>query len=87
MPRPPLTDSARRAGAVLGAAIGGKRRELSLSAEELAADAGLHVDTLRQIERGRVANPGVFTVAAVANQLGLTLDDLTREAATAGKDD
>ena len=32
--------------------------------------------TLRAIEQGRIANPGVITIAQLAVELGVTLDDL-----------
>ena len=41
----------------------------------------LSVDTVRRIERGVVANPGIFTVSAIASELGLSLDDLVAAAA------
>jgi hypothetical protein len=34
------------------------------------------VDTLRKIETGRIPTPALFTVAAVAATLDLSLDDL-----------
>jgi transcriptional regulator with XRE-family HTH domain len=48
-----------------------------LSIETFAARAGISPSTLRKLERG-VGNPGFFTVAGVASELGLSLDDLAR---------
>lgn len=42
----------------------------------VAAAAGISVETLRKIERGRVPTPAFFTVAAIADAVGLSLDDL-----------
>jgi hypothetical protein len=48
------------------------------SAAEVSHLAGISLDTLRKIERGAIATPAVFTVAAVAQVLGLaTLARLT----------
>ncbi len=43
---------------------------------EIAATAGISVETLRKIERGRVPTPAFFTIAAVATAIGLSLDAL-----------
>ncbi len=43
---------------------------------EVAASCGVSVDTLRKIETGRIPTPALFTVAAVAATLDLSLDDL-----------
>ena len=85
MPKPPLTDEDRRIGRALGAALGARRDELDVTAEQVANDAGLPLDTLRRIEQGRVANPGLFTAAAVAERLGIHLGDLARDARAQGR--
>jgi transcriptional regulator with XRE-family HTH domain len=43
---------------------------------EVAAACGVSVDTLRKIETGRIPTPALFTVAAVAATLDLSLDAL-----------
>ena len=43
---------------------------------EVAAACGVSVDTLRKIETGRIPTPALFTVAAVAATLDLSLDTL-----------
>lgn len=43
---------------------------------EVAAVAGLSVETLRKIEHGRIPTPAFFTVAAIADAVGLSLDTL-----------
>jgi transcriptional regulator with XRE-family HTH domain len=61
----------RRLGAVLRQARG------SVTLGSVAAAAGVSVETLRKIETGRIPTPAFFTVAAVADVLGLSLDDLS----------
>jgi transcriptional regulator with XRE-family HTH domain len=46
---------------------------------ETALDAGVSPETLRKIESGRVATPAFPTIAAVADVLGLSLDELWAE--------
>jgi len=43
---------------------------------DVAAQARISVETLRKIETGRVPTPAFFTVAAVAEAVGLSLDEL-----------
>ena len=71
----------RAAGGRLATAVRERRLTLGLSAERLARDADVSVDTVRRIERGLIPNPGFFTVAALARVLGITLDDLAASAA------
>ncbi len=74
MVRPMLTpeerDRGRRLGAVLRSARGGR------SMTQIAAGAGISVETLRKIESGRIPTPAFFTVVALAVALHLPLDDL-----------
>jgi len=84
MVRDPLkpweVDRGRRLGAVLREARG------SATLGEVARAAGVSVETLRKIETGRMPTPAFFTVAALAEVLGLSLDDLSaRLAATEGR--
>lgn len=44
-----------------------------------ALDAGVSPETLRKIESGRVATPAFPTIAAIADVLGLSLDDVWSE--------
>lgn len=48
---------------------------------DVAAQAGLSAETLRKIETGRAPTPAFFTVAALADALGLSMDDLVRRCA------
>ncbi len=43
---------------------------------EVALVAGVSPETLRKIETGRVATPAFSTIAALAQALGLSLDDV-----------
>lgn len=46
---------------------------------DIALDAGVSPETLRKIERGRVATPAFPTIAALAQVLGLSLDHVWAE--------
>ncbi|MFC7450440.1 helix-turn-helix domain-containing protein [Rhodococcus daqingensis] len=72
MVRVPLTAEELERGRRLGELLRGARGEASMV--EVAMDAGISVETLRKIETGRIATPAFFTVAALAQVLGLSLD-------------
>ena len=74
MVRPPLSEWERERGEALGAALRAARGDRSMV--EVAARAGVSAETLRKIERGRVPTPAFFTVAAIAEALGVPLSDL-----------
>ncbi|MBW4722106.1 helix-turn-helix domain-containing protein [Saccharothrix obliqua] len=76
MVRPPLTQSDRARGERLGEALRHARGDRSMV--QIATAAGISVETLRKIERGRVPTPAFFTVAALATAVGLSLDTLCR---------
>lgn len=46
---------------------------------DTALDAGVSPETLRKIESGRVATPAFPTIAAIADVLGLSLDEVWAE--------
>lgn len=75
----PLTtdelDRGQRLGAVLRAARGPR------GMSEIAGAAGISVETLRKIETGRIPTPAFFTVAALAEVLGLSLDEVATHVA------
>lgn len=52
------------------------RRRAGLTQQELCQKAGLSYSTLAKIERGAIKSPSVFTVAAIANATGVTLEEL-----------
>jgi transcriptional regulator with XRE-family HTH domain len=74
MVRTPLTEDERERGLALGRAL--QRARGDRSAAEVALLAGISLDTLRKIERGAIATPAFFTVAALARVLDLDLNDL-----------
>jgi transcriptional regulator with XRE-family HTH domain len=74
MVRTPLTVEERERGLMLGRAL--QRARSGRSAAEVALRAGISLDTLRKIERGAIATPAFFTVAALAEVLGLDLNEL-----------
>ncbi|WP_026421430.1 helix-turn-helix domain-containing protein [Actinokineospora inagensis] len=74
MVRPPLSDADRLRGEHLGALLRTARGDRSMV--DIAAAAGISVETLRKIERGRVPTPAFFTVAAIAGAVGMPLEDL-----------
>lgn len=76
MSRRRLDPAAQRRGQRLAAQLAQARRGAGLSAEALARAAGISVETVRSIECGRTKTPEFFTVAALAAQLGVGLDDL-----------
>jgi len=53
---------------------------------EVAAQAGISVETLRKIETGRIPTPAFFTVAAIADAVDLPLNEL-RDAVRATADE
>ncbi len=77
MVRVPLTPAEIERGRRLGATL--RRARGARSMVEVAADAGVSVETLRKIETGRIPTPAFFTVAAFARVLGLSLEDLSRD--------
>lgn len=74
MVRPPLTPEERLRGEKLGDLLRHARGERSIV--EIAAAAGMSAETLRKIETGRIATPAFFTIAALADVLGVSLDQL-----------
>ncbi|GAA4076558.1 helix-turn-helix domain-containing protein [Actinomadura miaoliensis] len=77
MVRTPLTSEQRDRGRALGRILRAARGPRSAAA--VAAEAGISLDTLRKIERGAIAAPAFFTVAALARVLDLDLAALARD--------
>jgi transcriptional regulator with XRE-family HTH domain len=77
MVRVPLTEEERSRGERLGVALRAARGARSMV--DVAAEAGISVETLRKIETGRIPTPAFFTVAAIADAVTMPLDVL-REA-------
>jgi len=74
MVRVPLTDEERERGERLGQALRTARAGRSMV--DVATEAGISVETLRKIETGRIPTPAFFTVTAIADAVGLPLDEL-----------
>jgi len=74
MVRVPLTDEERSRGERLGLVLRAARASRSMV--DVAAEAGISVETLRKIETGRIPTPAFFTVAAIADAVGMPLDRL-----------
>ncbi|SOC48824.1 Helix-turn-helix domain-containing protein [Blastococcus aggregatus] len=79
MVRPPLTPEERERGRRLGALL--RQARADRTPAEVAASSGVSLEVLRKIESGRVPTPTFFTVAALANALGLPLDELVGQLA------
>jgi transcriptional regulator with XRE-family HTH domain len=69
-----LTPEERERGERLGRLLRAAREGRSMT--EVAAGAGVSVETLRKIETGRAPTPAFFTIAALARELGLSMDEL-----------
>jgi transcriptional regulator with XRE-family HTH domain len=77
MVRLPLTPAELERGQRLGALLRRARGERPML--QTALDAGVSPETLRKIESGRVATPAFPTIAAIADVLGLSLDEVWTE--------
>ncbi|MBD8104421.1 helix-turn-helix domain-containing protein [Plantibacter sp. CFBP 8775] len=84
MVRLPLTPTDVERGQRLGALLREARGERSML--DIALDAGLSPETLRKIESGRVATPAFSTIAAIAEVLGLSLDQVWATISPARRD-
>ncbi|WP_116452616.1 helix-turn-helix domain-containing protein [Blastococcus litoris] len=82
MVRPPLTPAERERGRRLGALL--REARGTRTPAEVSAASGVSLEALRKIETGRVPTPAFFTVAALAQALGIPLDRLTAELAPSG---
>ncbi|WP_405061375.1 helix-turn-helix domain-containing protein [Kribbella sp. NBC_01505] len=77
MVRLPLTPTEIERGRRLGALLRRARGDRSIL--DTALDAGVSPETLRKIESGRVATPAFPTIAAIAEVLSLSLDEVWTE--------
>jgi len=66
-----LTPQERARGQRLGTVLRQARGDRSMV--EIAALAGVPVETLRKIETGRIPTPAFFTVVALADAVGVSL--------------
>lgn len=74
MVRVPHTPAEVERGQRLGALLRRARGDRAMLTTAL--DAGISPETLRKIETGRVAAPAFPTIAAIAEVLGISLDEL-----------
>lgn len=51
-------------------------RKRNISANKLAKEADIPVSNIYKIIQGKNLNPGVYTVKAIADYLGITIDEL-----------
>ena len=63
---------------IVGQNVKKKRKESGFSQEQLALAAGISPTVLSAIERGD-GNPTVKTLGKLAEQLGTTVDELTKK--------
>ncbi|MFZ2528909.1 MAG: helix-turn-helix transcriptional regulator [Rhodococcus sp. (in: high G+C Gram-positive bacteria)] len=76
MVRLPLTPRQIATGKRLGEYLRRARGERTLA--DVATAAGISPETLRKIETGRLSTPAFTTVAALATELSVSLDELAR---------
>ena len=74
MVRPPLSQQDRERGIRLGELLRAARG--NRTTVEVAAAAGISVETLRKIEHGRVPTPAFFTVVAIARAVDVPVESL-----------
>jgi len=77
MVREPLTEDELAQGRRIGSLLRAARGPRTLGA--VAQGAGLSVETLRKIETGRIPTPSFVTIASLADELGLSLDEIWRQ--------
>ncbi|MFD7298366.1 DUF488 family protein [Streptomyces sp. NPDC059897] len=76
----PLIPSACSPARTLAARVRALREERGWTPERLAKEAGIQPATLARLEGGGAIQPGFFTVGALAEVLGVSLDELFRQA-------
>ncbi len=79
MPRRKLDAHRRARASRLGKLLAESRTANGFSQEGLARSADVSVDTIRSVEQHRTAEPSFFLVAALAQPLKLSLDQVARE--------
>lgn len=52
--------------------------ERNISVNKLAKEAEIPVSNIYKIIQGKNLNPGVYTVKAIADYLGITIDELVK---------
>jgi len=59
-----------------GNSIQHHRQQAGLSQQQLSTQANISLSTLSKIEQGKISDPGLTTVIALAQQLNTTIDEL-----------
>ncbi|SEO46296.1 helix-turn-helix domain-containing protein [Actinacidiphila rubida] len=85
--RPSAGQEQHLKGARLGMRLRTLREERGWTHTQLADAAGVSRRTLKRIEIAGSAAPGLFTIAALADALGVTVDALVAYAHGSGTDD
>ncbi len=80
MPRRKLRQDESDFGRAFGRLLAEARRRAALTGEELARAADISLDTVRRIESGRVASPGLLCVSKITAALGVSLDAIAADA-------
>ncbi|MDY6226536.1 MAG: helix-turn-helix transcriptional regulator [Clostridium sp.] len=52
------------------------RKQIGISARELARRSKLDIAVISNIENGKTKNPGIYTVKRIADALNIKIDDL-----------
>ncbi len=63
----------------VGVRISALRARLDLTQRQLADQAGVPLDSLKDVEQGRTADPRISTIRRIAAALGVSVDELTAE--------
>lgn len=53
-------------------------KERNINVNKLAKEADIPVSNIYKIIQGKNLNPGVYTVKAIADYLGITIDELVK---------
>lgn len=53
-------------------------KERNININKLAKEADIPVSNIYKIVQGKNLNPGVYTVKAIADYLGITIDELVK---------
>ena len=78
MPRNPTSPDQRRRGLALARRLSEHREATHKTQDQIATAAHISTDTLRSLEQGKSANPGVFFIVDIARELGVTVEELTK---------
>ena len=69
----------------IGDKVRATRKAAGISQEEVARRAGVSLNVINRLERGVILDPHYSTLRGIASALGVSVEDLVREPALAGK--